>query len=470
MVEIERLFVEKNCSIKGAMRQIQKSGFGTALVVEKRKLLGVVTDGDIRRAILQGTAIDESVTKIMNKKPTVAEEGAPRSKLIELMKGREKGLEPGIYLKIPIVNKKGEVVDLAVFSELGKQKEAKPLFLTKSNVKRGKPKRVLVIGGAGYLGSVLVRKLLQHKYSVRVLDNLTYGDEGIKELEGKAGFEFQQGDIRNIHDVVTAVSGVDAVMHLAAIVGDPACKIEPMATIESNYFATKMIAEVCKHHQVNRFVFASTCSVYGKNNEPANEDSATRPLSLYARSKLDSEKAIVEMADDTFSPTILRLATLFGLSPRMRFDLVVNTLIAKALIDGKITVFGGKQSRPTVHVADAADAFIACIEAPLEKVNARIFNVGSNALNVKIIDIGKAVKKTITEAELVISEGNGDLRDYTVNFERIEKELNFKAKNGISKGIEEIKEWIKANNIKNYKETKYSNYEYLINLNNSKGK
>ncbi|MBN2067935.1 MAG: NAD-dependent epimerase/dehydratase family protein [Candidatus Diapherotrites archaeon] len=470
MVEIEQLFISKDCTIKDAMLQIQKSGFGTALVVENRKLLGVVTDGDIRRAILEGTPINEKAARIMNSKPIVAGLGTTKRKLLEMMKGKEKGLEPGMYMKIPIVNEKREVVDLAVFTEIGKKKEPSPLFLTKSDVKRGKLKKILVLGGAGYLGSVLSRKLLEKKYEVRVLDNLTYGEEGISELFGKKGFEFQQGDIRNIHDVVMAVSGADAVVHLAAIVGDPACKIEPMSTIESNYLATKMVAEVCRHHLVNRFVFASTCSVYGQSETASREDSETRPLSLYARSKLDSENALLEMEDESFGPAILRLSTLFGLSPRMRFDLVVNTLTAKAIIEGKITIYGGEQYRPLLHVEDAAEAFIACIEAPIEKVSGKVFNAGSKGLNVKIIDIGNEVKKAVPHSELEISREKVDLRNYFVSFEKIEKELGFTAKKSMKDGITEIKKWIAEKKINNYWEKKYSNYEYLVNLNNGKGK
>lgn len=462
MVKIRQLFVGRNYSIKETMRQIQAGGLGIALVAEKRKLLGIVTDGDIRRAILGGISIDEKVGKIMNKKPIVAAEGTAKKKLAQLMRSPEKVAKEGVFLKIPIVNSAGEVVDLAVLPGLDESgKQATPLFLTKNDLQKGKVRKILVIGGAGYLGSVLVRKLLQKNYKVRVLDNLTYGDDGIKEMYGKKNFEFFLGDTRNIHDVVKAVSGIEAVVHLAAIVGDPACKIEPIITIESNYLATKMIAEVCKYHQVNRFVFASTCSVYGKSRKPANEESGTKALSLYARSKLDSEHAILAMADENFSPTILRLATLFGLSPRMRFDLVVNALTAKAVIDGKIPIFGGNQSRPNLHVEDAANAFIACLETPLEKISGEIFNVGSSSLNLKIIEIGRAVKRIVPKAELVVDRKDTDRRDYIVDFKKIETEVGFRVNKKIEAGIEEVREWIIANKINSYAEKKYSNYERL---------
>jgi nucleoside-diphosphate-sugar epimerase len=152
----------------------------------------------------------------------------------------------------------------------------------------------------------------------------------------------------------------------------------------------------------------------------------------------------------------------------MRFDLVVNTMTAKALIDGKIPVFGGGQFRPNLHVEDAAEAFIACIEAPVERVGGEIFNAGSSGLNMKIIDIGRAVEKIVPGSKLAVSEKNVDKRDYFVDFRKIEKQLGFRAKRSIEFGISEVMRWMKENSIKSYSEKKYSNYEYLVNLNNSR--
>ncbi|MEX2704317.1 MAG: NAD-dependent epimerase/dehydratase family protein, partial [Candidatus Freyrarchaeum guaymaensis] len=181
---------------------------------------------------------------------------------------------------------------------------------------------------------------------------MIYGDSGIRNLYDHPDFEFIKGDICNINDVMDAIRDIDAVVHLAAIVGDPSCTRIPERAIGINYLATKALAETSKYFQVNRFIFASTCSVYGTSPVPdalLSEESTTNPLSLYAEMKLKAEQALREIADGNFSPTILRFGTLYGVSPRMRFDLVINLLTAKAIFDKKITIEGGLQWRPFVH-------------------------------------------------------------------------------------------------------------------------
>ncbi len=173
-------------------------------------------------------------------------------------------------------------------------------------------RNILVIGGAGYIGSILVRKLLQQGYSVTVLDALLYGDESIRELYGQPRLEFIKGDFRDIGSVVNAMRGIDAVVHLGALVGDPACAIDEKLTIEINLAATRMIAEVAKGFGVQRFLFASTCSVYGASEELSHEESELKPVSLYARTKISSEQALLSLAGSRFAPTIVRFATIFG--------------------------------------------------------------------------------------------------------------------------------------------------------------
>ncbi|ODS41288.1 MAG: hypothetical protein A7315_02015 [Candidatus Altiarchaeales archaeon WOR_SM1_79] len=328
--------------------------------------------------------------------------------------------------------------------------------------KRGVNK-VLVIGGAGYLGSVLSRKLLQKGYKVRVLDNLTYGDDGIRDLYNGDNFEFVKGDMRDISTVVDAIKGMDAVIHLAAIVGDPASALSPQKTIEVNYLATKLVAEVCKYHQINRFISASTCSVYGASFTPdtrSDENSPLNPVSLYAEMKIKSEEGLLEMVDGNFAPTILRMATLYGLSPRMRFDLVVNLLTAKAIFDNKITIFGGSQWRPNLHVEDAAEAFIKCLDASIEKVRGEVFNVGSNEQNYRIAQIGEMIHDIIPNAKLETLEKD-DERNYNISFDKISKVLGFGAMRCIKDGVLEIKQVVERGEIKDYKKEKYSNYKFL---------
>jgi len=194
-------------------------------------------------------------------------------------------------------------------------------------------RRVLVIGGAGYVGSALVRQLLARGYIVRVLDVLLYGDRAMAELRTHPRFEFVHGDFRNVESVVSCMRDVDAVAHLGAIVGDPAGDLEPDLTLEVNVAATRLIAEVARGFGVRRFIFTSTCSVYGASDHLLDEKSETKAVSLYARSKLESEAILSKMTDASFSPVILRLGTLYGLSYRPRFDLVVNVLAAKAVLE-----------------------------------------------------------------------------------------------------------------------------------------
>jgi len=325
--------------------------------------------------------------------------------------------------------------------------------------------KVLVTGGAGYLGSILVRKLLQKGYKVRVLDNLLHGGESILEFYLYSDFEFLRGEIRDPTVLAKSINDVDAVIHLAAIVGDQACNLNTTATLQINYVSTKNLIEVCKSRQVNRFIFASTCSVYGHSKDLSSENSPLDPLSLYAKSKLLSEKAILNSVDGNFYPTILRMATIYGASLRMRFDLVVNIMTAKAVEERKIQVFGGNQWRPNVHVNDAAEAFIKVLEAPIDIVKGEIFNVGSNDQNYQIITIGEIVRKCIPEADLEIHEANVDPRDYRICFDKISNTLKYNVKKKIEDGVLEVKNILEDKVIEDYKDSKYNNYLSILNRN-----
>jgi len=369
-------------------------------------------------------------------------------------------------LKIPVVNEKEEVIDILLISEEKYEDAEKPIIKVLYEPGKVKPvSKVLVIGGAGYLGSIICRKLIENGYMVRVLDNLMYGDEGIKDLYNHPKFEFIKGDIRNLQVVVECLKRMDAVVHLAAIVGDPASALNPQETIEINYLSTKMIAEVCKYYQINRFIFASTCSVYGASPTPEariNEESPLNPVSLYGEMKLKSEKGILQLADENFLPTVLRMASLYGLSPRMRFDLVVNLVTAKATFDKKITIFGGAQWRPNLHVKDAAEAFIKCLEAPIEKIRGTIFNVGSNDQNHQIKELGEIIHSIIPNSEIITDEENVDSRDYNVAFDKINRVLNYKTRHTIEEGVVEIRDAIEKGIFKDYNDDKYSNYKFLL--------
>ena len=328
---------------------------------------------------------------------------------------------------------------------------------------------ICITGGAGYLGSLITAKLLQIGYNVRVLDKLFYGDTGIITFANNPNFELIRGDLTDIHILQRVIKDAYAVIHLAALVGDPVCYLMPDVTIAINYLSTELLARCCKYYGVKRFVFASTCSVYGAGDDIFTEESMLNPVSLYAESKIQAEKSLLELADENFCPTILRKGTIFGLSPRMRFDLVVNLLAAKAIVEKQIPIYGGNQWRPFLHVSDAADAYIKCIEAPLDIVNRQIFNVGDNTQNFQLADVGKCVKKYVPNAQLLVHDSDIDMRNYRVDFSKIKNILGYSAKLTISDGIHEIIEAFKQHKISDYRDKKYHNYlsdhkEYYENI------
>lgn len=327
--------------------------------------------------------------------------------------------------------------------------------------------RALVTGGAGYIGNYVTEKLLENGHEVRVLESFLFGDGAIAHLENRPDLEIKEGDIRHIEDLSYAMEGMDAVVHLAGIVGDPACSVNEQATQAVNVEATKALVEVCKLHDIQRLVFASTCSVYGASElMELNEGSFLNPLSLYAESKIDSEEIILHDTHDKFSnpnditPTILRLGTIFGWSRRMRFDLVVNLLTAKAVLEDDIPVYGGDQYRPLVHVEDAASAFVEVLEAPEELVDHQIFNVGDNDLNCQISEVGRLVEEQIPSADVRVVEHKEDERTYRVNFDKINHIVGWEAERDIPDGIDEIRAWIDEEDITEYTADQYRNSEY----------
>jgi nucleoside-diphosphate-sugar epimerase len=260
--------------------------------------------------------------------------------------------------------------------------------------------------------------------------------------------------------VVSACQGMDAIVHLGAIVGDSACSIDEDLTIEINLRATRTIAEVGKGFGVKRFVFASTCSVYGASDEILDERSALRPISLYARTKVESEKVLLSLADSSFAPTILRFGTVYGLSGRPRFDLVVNLLAAKAVQDGEVGIFGGEQWRPLVHVKDVAEAIVLTLQAPLCDVRGQIFNVGCNQQNYQIADLGPIIKDMVPTAR-VVTQPNEDNRNYRVRFDRICETLNFQPQRSVRDGVQEIVNAFAMGKITDYRDPHYSNFGFL---------
>jgi nucleoside-diphosphate-sugar epimerase len=325
----------------------------------------------------------------------------------------------------------------------------------------GQVRRVLVVGGAGYVGAALVRQLLSQGCIVRVLDVLLYGDQAMAELRAHPRFEFVRGDFRHVESVVRSMQDVDAVVHLGAIVGDQAGDIEPDVTQEINVAATRLVAEIARGYGVRRFIFTSTCSVYGASDQILDERSALNAVSFYAKSKLASEEILLGMANECFSPVVLRLGTLYGLSYRKRFDLVVNLLSAKAAFEKSIMIMDGDQWRPFVHVEDAARAIVLCLRAPATVVGGQIFNVGGTEENYKFRDIAAMICELIPGTKVTYVENDGPRRNYRVSCDKIRGRVGFKLKRNVRHGILEIREAIETGEVRDYSASEYSNFKFL---------
>lgn len=321
---------------------------------------------------------------------------------------------------------------------------------------------VLVVGGAGYIGTHVVEQLLKAGFPVRVLDKLAYGEASLKDFIGNPSFEFVNGDATNLLKLNMAINGASAVIHMAGLVGDPACAVDEKYTRHTNVISTRMVKEVARSLGVPRFIFASSCSVYGMSDEPVNENSSLNPVSLYARTKIDSEKEILSSLEDDFTVTILRFATVFGHSRRPRFDLVVNLFTAQAFVDGKVTLAGPKQWRPFVHVRDLARAIVMVLQAPPSRVQGEVFNVGDNRMNTTIGDLADMVKKIVgkeRKVEIIENKDFKDLRNYFVSFDKIKSVLGFECETNLETGIEEMVSEFRKGTYKYYRENTYSNLE-----------
>ena len=296
---------------------------------------------------------------------------------------------------------------------------------------------VLVTGGAGYIGSVLTNKLVSSNYNVKILDSLIFGRDGISDLVSNNSVNLFVDDIRNKKIIPDVLKQVDCVIHLAAIVGDPLCSKIPKAARQINELATKHIIDCCKKAGVQRFIFASTCSNYGSSLGTVNEYTPLESLSLYSETKVKSESYVLDSKEENFEPCILRFATAYGISPRMRFDLLVQEFIRDALIDKKISIFGPNHWRPLVHVDDIASACITAIENS-SNISGEVYNVGDNEQNYTKKHLAELVQKHIPSSTIEITESKQDLRSYKVSFDKIRNELNFKVSKTVEDGISEI--------------------------------
>ncbi len=322
--------------------------------------------------------------------------------------------------------------------------------------------KVLITGGAGYFGSVLANRLLAKGHQVRIIDRLMHGGEALLGLFPLNSFEFVFGDLRDQAARKQALEGIDAVVHLAAIVGDPACAKNPQEAKEVNIESTRALLDEAKSANVNRFVFASTCSNYGKMSDPdkyLTEDSELRPVSLYAESKVGMERY---MLDDSLESqtilTVLRISTLYGLSPRMRFDLTVNEFTMELITERKLLVYGEQFWRPYVHVRDASRAVNLVLESSPDKVHGQVFNVGDTRENyTKGQLVSSIVQHLGGELEIQRVKKDEDPRDYRVDFKKIKEVLGFRITRTVPDGIAEVATAVRTGVIRDVRDKRYRN-------------
>jgi nucleoside-diphosphate-sugar epimerase len=335
-------------------------------------------------------------------------------------------------------------------------------YTARGMVPTQQPARICVVGGAGFLGSILVELLLDEGYNVTILDAFLYGDEGIRHLLGRAGLSLVCGDLRDISVTVQAFRHSDAVVHLGALVGDPACDIDEQLTLEVNRDATAKAAAVARGLGIGRFIFASTCSVYGASAGILHEDSPLDPISLYARSKMESEQLLLAQPGQGFWPTVLRFGTLYGQSQRERFDLVVNLLTAQAVATSEITVFGGCQWRPFVHVRDAADAILGCLRAPSPAIGGRVFNVGGDDENYTVAQIAEIISTAVPGTKVNVAPATVEEANYRVSFARIRSAIGFVPRRTVADGVAELAASVAGGAVPDYTDARYNNYKALV--------
>ena len=301
------------------------------------------------------------------------------------------------------------------------------------------PKHVLVTGGAGYVGSVVVDELLERGFRVRALDALLHGSvPSLLQSWGNPRFEFVKGDVRDAETRTRALEGVSAVVHLAAIVGDPACARQPEVAREVNLEATRSLLTDAEDAGVERFLFASTCSNYGRmdNGDLADETVELKPVSLYAETKVEAEGEV--LGRQQLAPTCLRFATVYGTSPRMRFDLTVNEFTRDLEVLDELVVFGEQFWRPYVHVRDAASAIALVLEAPLDLVAGEVFNVGDTRENYRKLDLVEILRERFPNGKVDFVHKDEDPRDYRVSFEKFATRTGFKIERSVEDGIDEV--------------------------------
>lgn len=297
--------------------------------------------------------------------------------------------------------------------------------------------QVLVTGGAGYVGAVLVPKLLKAGYRVKVIDLYIYGEHVLDAVSDHPGLEQIKGDIRDRALLEKIMPGCDAVIHLACISNDPSFELNPDLGKSINYDAFFDLVDVAKASGVKRFIYASSSSVYGiKETENVTEDLELQPLTDYSKYKVLCEEVLLSKREPGFVTLILRPATVCGYSPRLRLDLTVNILTNHAVNNGKITVFGGAQKRPNIHIEDMTDLYVKCLSYPDEAIDGKIFNAGYE--NHTVMEIAEMVRNVVGEQVDIVTTPTNDNRSYHISSAKIKEELGFVPQHTIEEAAKDL--------------------------------
>ena len=298
-------------------------------------------------------------------------------------------------------------------------------------------KKILVTGGAGYVGSVLVPKLLNAGHSVNVLDLYLFGKESLSKVRNNPKLNEFIGDIRDVEAIKKAVKECSSVIHLACISNDPSFELNPLLGKSINYDAFPELLNISIDSGVQRFIYASSSSVYGlKEEENVTENLSLKPLTDYSKYKALCEEILLKNKNNNFTPLILRPATVCGYSPRQRLDLIVNILTNHAFNNRKIQVFGGEQKRPNIHIQDMTDLYLKCLEYPKELIDSQIFNAGYE--NFTVNQTANIIQGIIGEDVLINTVPTDDNRSYHISSEKIYNQLNFKPQYGIKNAVNDM--------------------------------
>ncbi len=300
-------------------------------------------------------------------------------------------------------------------------------------------KNILVSGGAGYVGAVLVPKLLEHDYRVKVLDLFIYGEDVLDGVKDHPDLTLVKGDIRDRSLLEKEMPGTEAVIHLACISNDPSYELDPALGKSINYDAFFPLVDISKKNGVQRFIYASSSSVYGiKKEEDVTEDLPLEPLTDYSKYKALCEDYLLKQQGPDFTALVLRPATVCGYSPRLRLDLTVNILTNHAVNKGRITVFGGEQKRPNIHMEDVTDLYLNCLQYPKEKIAGKVFNAGYE--NHAVRELAEVVKRGLNRPDLPVEvQATDDTRSYSISSAKIKQELGFAPKHNIEQAVADLK-------------------------------